>query len=715
MTNVVNTNISQACLLIESYQLTGQGAADFSDPICQPTTTSPTATPAAQTTSASTASGSATASTSPTPNPTSGEQNVTSNTELTVTASTGNNGLVSDGQATLQTGDAYAVASLQEILNSTLINSHLIYQIFNLWPGFQGDIILPRADQLWQQLGIEPAQTCDTCQPTPTVAPGRTQQAELEQTVNAAANSGNNALVGSQTWLATGDTYAAANVFNLVNSQLSNVNWYLLFFQIAGQWEGHIYGWTDDSTEVLALPHGAGALGEQSQASPASVSDTNGQSSSPTSITTGGEKTAVVHQSVTATANTGHNQIIASDEAAMSTGRAVSIANLFSLINSSLVNSRLYVGVINVLGDWAGNLLFAYPELAVHVSGNKTSVPVGDTVTYTINYQNQGYDTADNAQVVVDIPAGTEVVALSGPEAGQLTSSTVRWDLGAMPEEAQGQVQLTLRVSDWNQFALKTESDGWLSALMPVAHAAEPERQIKVTAHISSSEPQSSTRQNKSSVTTAVYQLSDEPVDTDPEASSSESDSDGEPNRWDLELSVKNNVAEFVYPGDTVTFTTEVGNPGDATVHDAVIVHQVLQGNEVLLEMAFPIGDLPAHRHGQLEFGLQIPDLGLSQATPFTTHTWVEGQTAASVDLTSPTRHTTFLVQPRWLGTVAPPAQAAEPLVPQAEAAVLGEHTASAASSAAQSSWWLLLGCFLGFLLIRSLRRLTEEEAISGV
>jgi len=746
-TTIINTQLQNSCLLIDTYNLTGEEDADFSDLYCanltdQPAQSSlPTDQSNPETPPADDSLNQSSATPSPTPSPNNNFLTPTTSTldnsaevnqEVVVDANTGDNEAEAEDLAAILTGDAVALALIQQILNTTLIDSQLIYQIFNIWPSFFGDLILPRQDQVAADNSGN-SDPCTNCGGAITLL---NNDALINQNVEVTANSGGNSATGEETWIETGDAYAAANVINLANSELSDVGWYLLLFNVAGVWSGQLFNWNSEY-EALGLPTGQFALTDNQVADLTNSNQSDSENDNHNSSSGFGNQSTVeinnqttLTQNVQVSANTGGNTATA-EAALISTGNAISIANLFNLINSRIVNSSLYIGIINILGNWTGNVQLAYPELAVSIGGNREAVPLGETVTYHVNYLNKGYDDADDAAISVNIPAGMEVISYSQAESGQRGSNSVSWNLGEVPEKHGGSLTVTLRATDWENLPVADSQKSWLSSLVPSAQAAANERQVTITTQISSTEPQSSTKANQAKVTTTIYQIvdGDDGSDgTDGEQSElpiggqdsadnqSDEDSDSDANNWPMSLDVRHNVVGFIYPLDTVTFNVEVGNEADAPVKDLVVIHEIVQQGEVLVEIGFPLGELPAHKKGQLQFGLEIPDLAMAEYQIFETRTWVEARNNKGQSIVTPVKTTNFGVQPRlfgWMFENVPTVEAADGLLideAQAQPEVLGEQVVQSVSAETdQRRWWVLSGLLLAFLMIRIIRNRHDE------
>jgi uncharacterized repeat protein (TIGR01451 family) len=87
------------------------------------------------------------------------------------------------------------------------------------------------------------------------------------------------------------------------------------------------------------------------------------------------------------------------------------------------------------------------PALTVTISADKTSVPSGGVITYTVSYVNKGNDTANNVKVTLPIPANTTYVSGSASAGGVVTGNSVVWTIPSVPAGGSGQVTAQVKVN----------------------------------------------------------------------------------------------------------------------------------------------------------------------------------------------------------------------------------------------------------------------------
>ena len=83
--------------------------------------------------------------------------------------------------------------------------------------------------------------------------------------------------------------------------------------------------------------------------------------------------------------------------------------------------------------------------LQVTKSGSAPAVHVGDTLVYTLKYENTGNQTATSGRLTDTLPSGLTVVGTSQPPVSQ-TAQQLVWDVGTLNVDAQGQIVITTTV-----------------------------------------------------------------------------------------------------------------------------------------------------------------------------------------------------------------------------------------------------------------------------
>lgn len=684
-TNAANNQVVNSNVSLVTENLSGDQDADLNDLWCEEPTPQQSASPEPQVASDSAALHDSLLV----------DNEATVSNSLDVAADTGNNTVDTDGDATVLTGDAIAIANLINLLNSTFIDSQLMIAMLNVWPNFSGDIILPRpelvmgADQ-WGEDGGSLQFSAE-------------QWAQILNELQIQATTGNNTASASGQFneMSTGNAYAAANLSNFANLLLQKQGKYGLWVNVAAGWNGSIYGADDQQMSLapgLYFFNFGSMLGYQE-----TCGELGASPCLPENI--GLNNSADLYNKLNVSANTGGNTIDADGNSVLHTGNATAIANVFNMVNSTFIQSQMFFGFVNILGDWTGNIWLAYPDVGVTLSADKEAVQLGDTVTYTVNYKNGGKDAADDVTIDFALPAGTEYLSDS------LNAGLGNFSVGTLQPGQTGSFQIVVKVSDWNMLSAQAREAGFLSHIIRPAYADSEQKSITATARIITSEPQSSTRNDQAMYRTAVYREIE-----DLSGVGGVMNENQELGFYDITLNMEHNVGEYVFPGDVVTFTARIRNDNDTTLEKVTLMHQIVdEDGNVLAEVAFPIGTMNAYKGGLVSFGMQIPQGQLLSSVRLSTRSWVTGTSIDGSAAESGVSTSQFTVRPKAFQL---PLTTTIPVVPAGAEASNGEVLGAAVSSASATGnegmalWQALAILLFVFLTVRMLRRLEAQQTL---
>lgn len=508
----------------------------------------------------------------------------------------GNQANENGGDAAINTGEATALANVTNIVNTNILGSKFFFWVINILDPETGDLILPRPDRFICQASGELVQ-----EGAPVVFANQ-NEAEISDQVEALANSGNNEENNNlgENLMTTGNAVARSNSFSLVNLNVLRNNWFFLLINNLGDWTGEIFGWSGPSTveepnqESQVFQVG---LNEQGQNGDEDSYDAT-SSSLPLSFQNGNQ--ANIENNIRTTASTGNNEANENQgNTKIQTGKARSSANLFNLVNLNILGGRWFLGLVNIVKGWSGNAIFAYPDVTVGLQSGKNQVVPGEDLEYSLSFKNSGYDEALGTRLNLELPEGISYVGDSSGITPSISGQKIWWDLGTVKVGGEGSFVIKVKINPDFKFE---ESLSWFSKLIPKAHAAENEKEknITVNAKISTADPESNGGNNSSSVVTLVYL---------PPPNSANSVDQRQPV---LEISAKNNVNDFVYPGDTVSFEVKVKNTGDVSSHNTRFTQKLYNGApEDFGTVEIELGTIEPGKEGTLHFGLKLADDGL--------------------------------------------------------------------------------------------------------
>ncbi len=651
---------------------------------------------------------------------------------VVVEAVTGNSQIVSSGFAQLETGDAVALLNLINLLNLNFVNSGFKVLTLDDLNELGKTLDLNALwDELQQQLGVTGEETSIE----------NTNDGVLTNDAVVKAVSGNNTVVGGEGGaMTTGDSTALGNIFNLVNANLVDSRLLFAFVNLIGSGSSDLI--LPNPEKFVAENGTGGGVTETTSDNTATVTDTLGVEAvssgtgdaasaannitmanldlyytshffflinnlggwtgkvlnwgTPGSIFTQDEVTHLysltsvgvgggVGPSITNDnqAQTGTNLEVAAvsgNNSGVQTGSSRAAGNIFNLVNANLFKSHLFVGFLNI-SNWGGNVVFAYPDVEVSLGTNESQKKPGETFTYYVTANNKGQDEARGVTVKLSLP--DEIKALG---------ETV-WSLGPLGAGESRTVEVQAQIQ--SDFSFEEKVSFWQRVgIIKEASAATPEksRTVRAEATVFSLDSESNTFNNTASVDMKVYVPAD--------------DSDGIDHRQPaLEISSANNVADFVYSGDTVTFNVTVKNTSDTPSYETRLI-QKLVGNGVDMVVAeFPLGTIPAGQGGTLSFGFQLPRNGIPAGAYFTV-AQAYGKANDGTGISSNESRTDFKLKVRFSAGVT------EVLAAEDGEEVLGAETVVRSCPQDQANVWpyLMLLVLSTYILSRIWRGKTRWE-----
>lgn len=528
------------------------------------------------------------------------------NNEVTVNAGSGGNNTVSiNGNSIVLTGDAAAVANVLNFINTYWVATNMLTGVITV-RNFNGNIILPRPELFSGVVGGSPG-----------AAGGG--PVTVNNNIATQASTGENQANGNSSTIATGNGTAASSTENVLGQIMNGNNAY----QITVNGKTLLDILTTDPSRVGSIP----AIGGYG-----AVNLTNW---------------------IKALAASGGNSAAAAGMANITTGNAYALANLFNYINSQWWYSNWFRGIINVVGDWHGKIIFAYPDLAIAVDPRKTEEAPGGTLTLTLHWTNQGYDEARNSRIYLSLPPGTRYLSDTSGVGHQITGDKVSWDYKDLSQGSSGNFQVNLEV-DPNIFN-ETSAEGPVKSVWAASNTAQ--KLLTAYAQISSTDPDADLTNNSATSEIVVEQNLGDTGDNgynDTLANSSEGTDHRQPV---IVIGAKNNVGEFVYPNDVVTFEIKVKNSSDAPLLNGQLVHRLVnpQGKEIF-STTLPIGKINPFREGTIRFGLPLTKVfGNAKVVggSYQTVTQVQGVAVDGTGVSSNEANTTFIIKSGQVVTAA--------------------------------------------------------------
>ena len=524
--------------------------------------------------------------------------------QILVEANTGTNSTTNTGGiVVIRTGDAKALANVINLINNNLVSSKYFIGTINIEDGYQGDLILPRIEDFSQYSTIFGGAQINK------------ENVSVDSQVIADANSGSNSLESNYSAeLMSGDATSISNAYVEVNGNYFNQNSFFLLVNNLGNWDGQVLGWSSpNSTDTLI-----GYVNILEKLLNFSTTE-----SYLAGTETGGE--VDLNNNILVSADSGNNSSSGNRSSQISTGSSVALANLFNFLNINYFNNNRFLGIVNILGNWGGKIIFAYPDVAIGIKA--IDQQADGSLTVEVFYENLGIDKARNVTVDLNTPDGFR---LSGESSGfEMNSGGNKhlWKLGDLKPGEKGNFRAIIDTRG----GIMAKENSWWDKLVGQVMAAEND--FLINAQIKTSDPETDTNNNVANLNVFL-------PDNDQLNYNENSEEDRLAN---LSVSAVNNVGNWVYPLDIVTFDVNVANLSDVPVLDAVLYHFIFdeQGN-VLTRSSINIGLIKPGVKGKVVFGVTIPKE--TKAGNFVSVSYVAGYSKAGSQLFSNEFYTDFLV-----------------------------------------------------------------------
>jgi uncharacterized repeat protein (TIGR01451 family) len=487
----------------------------------------------------------------------------------TADANTGKNLLESKkGSSEITTGNATATADVVNIVNQNLIGNSWLFAIINVIGNWTGNLIVPGEGVLKVPAGQLNA-----------LEVSNENNAEVNNNATANANSGDNSAYSKKGKgsITTGDVASSVDVKDIINTNIISNNWFFLLINNMGTWTGKILGWDQadqNYDEVYSYEFESEPTELMNQDSSVKVHNNN---------------KAKVTNNAASSANTGSNTLSTKKVANISTGDATATSNIFNLINTNIIGNNWMFGIVNIMGKWTGDTIFAYPDLAVNIESDDTNVTAGDPMEYKITVTNEGEADSEDTNVMIPWPENlTYDSASETPAAGQYN-----WNIGDLPS------------GESKTFAIN-------------AIATEQEEQVSVQLAAAVSTPTNEkVIENNSASFTSVIQPKKEDANTDEEnGADEESDEDSaedvqpiENQELDSKMKITrlNESPENLTIGSTITNVIYIENTGDSTLHDVEVKDVIKEpSGEAAGENSWSFEELEKDEKMKIEYQLVV-------------------------------------------------------------------------------------------------------------
>jgi hypothetical protein len=170
-------------------------------------------------------------------------QNAAITNDVVVRSASGrNNALGNRGDVLIQTGDAYAAANTINLANTNIVDSNYLLLTFNQFGDYDGDIVFPSSEEFLDLFGNKSQSTPDR------VNVNNTSTADIGNNASVEGKTGGNEAQTDRDGgsIQTGNSSAANNVLNQINSNLFGGASFSILLKVHGDWDGEVIGAPED-------------------------------------------------------------------------------------------------------------------------------------------------------------------------------------------------------------------------------------------------------------------------------------------------------------------------------------------------------------------------------------------------------------------------------------------------------------------------------------
>lgn len=328
---------------------------------------------------------------------------------ILLSASSGNNNVSNATSSFIKTGDAFAGLNLVNISNANFIDSHYLLVTLNAFNGINGDIIFPNLSNFFPSTKFANSTT--------TVLDKNVGIANIENSATSTSNSGDNTIFGAaNSTIQTGTSTAYTNVFNSINQKLQNSK-IMIMFRIVGDWNGEIFNMPNGFSLNRESNNLFFINSDNSINNLYSPNDTTNIKSPSLSIE--GTSTSNIINDVALSASSGGNTVdfmgenasTSNSTALISTGNAFAGANIVNIANQNVISSNWLLAIINIFGNFKGNISFGRPDLWI---GSTVKAPGvinnGSPLAYKLTIINNGDAPAHNVKLTTKIDSTHQTI-----------------------------------------------------------------------------------------------------------------------------------------------------------------------------------------------------------------------------------------------------------------------------------------------------------------
>ncbi len=297
--------------------------------------------------------------------------------EISAKVTTGKNKASKNtGTGSIATGQANSSVNVMNFLNSNIVSSNWWLKTLNVFGSWKGNMVLPmmpRPNLTVTQPELEASanatgagsENAAEANINTSVAIANTNNAVITNSVDIKTNSGDNktSFNGGTGIVKFGDADAETNELNVANVNVTGDSWWMVVVNKFGKWLGTTIGSPVETTvsataaTTVLTPNGSGIRVNNNSTGPESNNFAGANVTHSTEITNANE--ADIMNKLKIEAITGENETqFNSGHGYIEAGSIDAVNNLVNFANANVNVGNWLVTVINVFGDWEGNVVF---------------------------------------------------------------------------------------------------------------------------------------------------------------------------------------------------------------------------------------------------------------------------------------------------------------------------------------------------------------------
>ncbi len=292
----------------------------------------------------------------------------------------------------IDTGDAYAAANVITIANSNIIDSNYRLLTVNGIGTLNGDLVLPTGALFKAFYGLSNGMNQVEDETDVKITDVNVNNASIDNALATYAESGlNDVITTVHGATKTGTSSAHSNVVNEVNKNLFGGDSLYLLIRVHGAWNGNVFGLPEGLSWVESA-EGIVIYNTDAEIVPSEILNYDVDTYK---ADFSNNNTIAINNDLNINAVTGKNNLDAS-LGTVNTGDAYAGANVMNIANTNVIGRNWIMAIMNIFGDFNGNVSFGQPDLWVggEVQSMATPVGPGAKVVYTFTVKNNGDLTA---------------------------------------------------------------------------------------------------------------------------------------------------------------------------------------------------------------------------------------------------------------------------------------------------------------------------------